>query len=217
MKCWTKRLGQYVKNQDEEIYLTNIKDQSLVLDQEVVFVTERKTALDKLYRKIGDEVNGVHEKIKAINPLWVSLLKKVVVNPRFIDTHLHSYSYYNKPYAEVNINLHDSQVRVMDVASEAQATDLQLTFMLSMASSYKWTPWKSLLLDDPTQHHDLVHASGVFDLLRDYITDQDFQILMGTHDTVQGKFFQRKLQNENIDVKLWHLISNDNGVRAEEI
>jgi exonuclease SbcC len=134
-----------------------------------------------------------------------------------VDTKLDSYSFRNKSQAEVKINLHDTQVSVMDVASEAQATDLQLTFMLSMASSYKWTPWKSLLLDDPTQHHDLVHASGVFDLLREYITDQGFQILMGTHDAVQGKFFQRKLQNENIDVKLWRLIANDGGVRAEEV
>ncbi|MEO6734608.1 MAG: hypothetical protein ABIN01_25530 [Ferruginibacter sp.] len=212
-----KEIKAICKNQDEQVYLRDIKEQLIVLDQEVAFITDRKAALDKLYHKIGDEVNDVHKKIKAINPLWVSLLKKIVVNPRFVDTHLESYSFRNKSQAEVKINLHDSQVSVMDVASEAQATDLQLTFMLSMASSYKWTPWKSLLLDDPTQHHDLVHASGVFDLLRDYITDQDFQILMGTHDAVQGKFFQRKLQNENIDVKLWRLIANDNGVRAEEI
>lgn len=212
-----KEIKAICKNEDEHIYLEKIKVQSLLLEQELDFITERKNALDKLFRKIGEEVDGVHEKIKAINPLWVSLLKKIVVNPRFVDTQLNSYSFRNKSQAEVKINLHDTQVSVMDVASEAQATDLQLTFMLSMASSYKWTPWKSLLLDDPTQHHDLVHASGVFDLLRDYITDQGFQILMGTHDAVQGKFFQRKLQNENIDVKLWRLIANDDGVRAEEI
>jgi exonuclease SbcC len=170
-----------------------------------------------IYRKIAEEVDGVHDKIKAINPLWVSLLKKIVVNPRFVETQLDSYSFRNKSQAEVKINLHDEQVSVMEVASEAQATDLQLTFMLSMASTYKWTPWKSLLLDDPTQHHDLVHASGVFDLLRDHITDQGFQVLMGTHDVVQAKFFQRKLENENIDVKLWRLIANDDGVRAEFI
>jgi exonuclease SbcC len=212
-----KEIKEICKNEDEQVYLRRIKDQSLAMEQELAFITERKAALDRLYRKIGDEVNGVHEKIKAVNPLWVSLLKKVVVNPRFVDTHLDSYSYRNKSQAEVKIDLHDSQVSVMDVASEAQAADLQLTFMLAMASSYKWTPWKSLLLDDPTQHHDLVHASGVFDLLREYVVDQDFQILMGTHDVVQGKFFQRKLQNENIDVKLWRLIANNNGVRAEEI
>jgi len=212
-----KEIKAICKNEDEQVYLRKIKNHSLALEQELAFICERKVALDKLYQKIGEEVSGVHEKIKAINPLWVSLLKRVVVNPRFINTHLDSYSYRNKSQAEVKIDLHDSQVSVMDVASEAQATDLQLTFMLSMASSYKWTPWKSLLLDDPTQHHDLVHASSVFDLLRDYIVDQDFQILMGTHDTIQGKFFQRKLQNENIDIKLWRLIANDDGVRAEEI
>jgi DNA repair protein SbcC/Rad50 len=212
-----KEIKAICKNEDEQIYLAKIKEQALELENKLAFITERKVALDKLYRKIGEEVDGVHKKIEAINPLWVSLLKKIVVNPRFIDTHLNSYSYYNKSHAEVKINLHDSQVSVMDVASEAQATDLQLTFMLSMATSYKWTSWKSLLLDDPTQHHDLVHASGVFDLLRDYVIDQDFQILMGTHDAIQGKFFQRKLQNENIDVKLWRLIANDDGVRAEEI
>jgi exonuclease SbcC len=212
-----KEIKEICKNEDEQLYLKKLKDYSLALEQELAFIIEKKAALDILYRKIGDEVDGVHEKIKAVNPLWISLLKKVVVSPRFVDTHLDSYSFRNKSQAEVKVDLHDSQVSVMDVASEAQATDLQLTFMLSMASRYKWTPWKSLLLDDPTQHHDLVHASGVFDLLRDYVIDQDFQILMGTHDAIQGKFFQRKLQNDNVDVKLWRLIANDDGVKAEEI
>lgn len=203
------------KSEDEQVYLRRIKSSFQELEQELVFITQRKAALDKLYKKIGEEVNGVHEKIKSINPLWVSLLKKVVINPRFVDTHLNSYPFRNQPQAEVNIDLHNTRVSVMEVASEAQATDLQLTFMLSMASSYRWTPWKSLLLDDPTQHHDLVHAAGVFDLLRDYILDQKFQVLMGTHDAIQGRFFQRKLQNEHIDVKLWRLIANETGVRAE--
>lgn len=204
-------------NLDEQSYLAELKTQEKSIEEELSLITERKKALDTLYSQINRELETIHEQIKSINPFWVSLLKRIVVNPRFVDTHLDSYSYRNKPQAEVLINLHEKLVSVMDVASEAQATDLQLTFMLSMASRYRWSTWKSLLLDDPTQHHDLVHASGVFDLLRDYITDQEFQILMGTHDTVQGKFFQRKLQNENIDVKLWRLIANENGVRAEII
>jgi len=210
-----KEIKEICESQDEQVYLSNMKERLSIIDSELSFITERKVALEKLYSKIGEEVDGVHDKIKAINPLWVSLLKKVVVNPRFVETQLESYSYRNKSQAEVKINLHDKQVRVMEVASEAQATDLQLTFMLSMASTYKWTPLKALLLDDPTQHHDLVHASGVFDLLRDYIADQGFQVLMGTHDVVQAKFFQRKLQNENINVKLWRLVANDGGVIAE--
>lgn len=212
-----KEIKEICESQDEQVYLSGLKERLQAIDNELSFILERKTALEKFYNKIGQEVNGVHEKIKSINPLWTSLLKRIVVNPRFVQTELDSYSYRNKSQAEVRINLHDQQVSVMEVASEAQATDLQLTFMLSMASTYKWTSWKSLLLDDPTQHHDLVHASGVFDLLRDYITDQGFQVLMGTHDAVQAKFFQRKLQNENVDVKLWRLVSNGDSVKADLI
>lgn len=212
-----KEIKEICESKEEQVYLSNMKERLATIDGELSFITERKAALEKLYRKISEEVDGVHDKIKAINPLWVSLLKKIVVNPRFMDTQLDSYSHRNKSQAKVEIKLHEKQVSVMEVASEAQATDLQLTFMLSMASTYKWTPWKSLLLDDPTQHHDLVHASGVFDLLRDYIADQGFQVLMGTHDINQAKFFQRKLENDNIDVKLWRLVANDDGVRAELI
>lgn len=210
-----KEIKEICESQEEQAYLSNMRERLATINGELSFLRERKAALEKLYHKIGEEVDGVHDKIKAINPLWVSLLKKIVVNPRFMDTKLDSYSHRNKSQAKVEIKLHEKQVSVMEVASEAQATDLQLTFMLSMASTYKWTPWKSLLLDDPTQHHDLVHASGVFDLLRDYIVDQDFQVLMGTHDINQAKFFQRKLENDNIDVKLWRLVANDDGVRAE--
>jgi len=67
-------------------------------------------------------------------------------------------------------------------------------------------PWKALLLDDPTQHHDLVHASSVFDVLRDYIIDFDYQV-MSTDDSIQAKFFQRKLENEGVPAKFisWSL------------
>jgi exonuclease SbcC len=211
-----KEVKMICGSKEEQVYLSQIKDQRKGMEEELNSILQKKQALDSLYNQIKLDLDAIHEQIKSINPLWVSLLKRIVVNPRFIDTHLNSYSYHNKPQAEVLINLHEQSVRVMDVASEAQATDHQMTFMLSMASRYKWTQWKSLLLDDPTQHHDLVHAAGVFDLLRDYIIDQDFQVLMGTHDSVQGKFFQRKLQNENVDVKLWRLIANDDGVKAEE-
>ncbi|MCI5224389.1 MAG: hypothetical protein D3924_17410 [Candidatus Electrothrix sp. AR4] len=60
-------------------------------------------------------------------------------------------------------------------------------------SGLKWIPWRALLLDDPTQHHDLVHASSVFDLLRDYISDLGFQVMLSTHDSQQANFFRRKL------------------------
>jgi len=64
------------ESQDEQVYLSNMKERLSIIDSELSFITERKAALKKLYRKIGEEVDVEHDKIKAINPLWVSLLKE---------------------------------------------------------------------------------------------------------------------------------------------
>ncbi|UXU90349.1 hypothetical protein [Burkholderia sp. S-53] len=125
------------------------------------------------------------------------------------------FSSYNKDRAGVSVPLGNKAVPVPDIASEAQLTDLQLTFLLSMAMSHQWSPWKALLLDDPTQHHDLVHASAVFDLLRDYIVDHGFQVVIATHDALQARYFLRKLQNDGIDAKIWTLVPTENGVTAQ--
>jgi len=202
---------------DEVQYLAQLQAISKKLELELSSIEEKKKTLATLYTKVAAGINEVHEYIKSINPLWSALLKRVVVNPRFSEITLDSYSYQNKNQADVKVTLHDDKVKVVEVASESQITDLQLTFMLSMAQTYSWTPWKALLLDDPTQHHDLVHAAGVFDLLRDSIIDNKFQVLLGTHDSIQARFFQRKLQNDGVPVRLWNLLVDENGVKAERM
>lgn len=89
--------------------------------------------------------------------------------------------------------------------------------MLAMAKRHQWTPWKALLLDDPTQYRDLVHASAVFDVLRDYIVDFDFQIMMSTHDSSRANIFYRKLQNDGIEAKIYRLNFSVIGVIADRI
>jgi DNA repair protein SbcC/Rad50 len=74
-----------------------------------------------------------------------------------------------------------------------------------------------LLLDDPTQHHDLVHASSVFDVLRDFIAEQDFQVVLTTHDAQQARFLMRKLNNDGIDARLWTLEPSQHGMTAKQI
>lgn len=182
--------------------------------KEYSLIEEKIKTLRNLYSKIGTELETTHGYLKEINPRWNALLSRVVVNPRFAETSLNSYNYRNKPQAEVHVKMHGAPTRVIDVASEAQITDIQLTFMLAMANTYEWTPWKALLLDDPTQHHDLVHSASVFDLLRDYVTTNDYQILLGTHDSVHANFFKRKLDNDGINARIWNLTSDDDGVKA---
>ncbi|WP_299762378.1 AAA family ATPase [uncultured Pontibacter sp.] len=216
-KAYDSEIKKIASPEDEEVHLEKLKEQLKKSEERYQFVQERTTALNDLFSNVKSELDTVHEYIKSVNPLWCSLLKRVVVNPRFAETALNSYSRRNKPLAGASTKLHGIDVNVADIASEAQLTDLQLTFMLAMAKEYQWTPWKALLLDDPTQHHDLVHSAAVFDLLRDYIVDLDFQVLLGTHDSVQANFFKRKLNNDGVDARILALRADDNGVKAEYV
>lgn len=172
-------------------------------------------AMDLLDSSLKKEIENVQKHVGKVVPRWQALLKRVVRESRFHEASLKFFSSYNKDRAGVSVPLGNKAVPVPDIASEAQLTDLQLTFLLSMAMSHQWSPWKALLLDDPTQHHDLVHASAVFDLLRDYIVDHGFQVVIATHDALQARYFLRKLQNDGIEAKIWTLVPTENGVTAQ--
>lgn len=172
-------------------------------------------AMDLLDGSLKKEIENVQKHVGKVVPRWQALLKRVVRESRFHEASLKFFNSYNKDRAGVSVPLGNKAVPVPDIASEAQLTDLQLTFLLSMAMSHQWSPWKALLLDDPTQHHDLVHASAVFDLLRDYIVDHGFQVVIATHDALQARYFLRKLQNDGIEAKIWTLVPTEDGVTAQ--
>ncbi|OFY86403.1 MAG: hypothetical protein A3F72_11430 [Bacteroidetes bacterium RIFCSPLOWO2_12_FULL_35_15] len=213
-----KEIKDKITPHTEDTYLKNAQDIVKICDEEFINFTTKQKTLNAFFTNAKKELDTIHKHIVAVNPVWKNLLKRIVVDSRFSDGDLlNSGTYRNKSFAQIKAALHNDSIDVTKIASEAQLTDLQLTFMLTMAKKHQWTPWKALLLDDPTQHHDLVHASAVFDLLRDYIVDLDFQIMMSTHDSTQANFFHRKLQNDGIEAKIYRLNSADNGVVAERI
>lgn len=203
-------------DRSEESFFAYLNDRIAIAAGQLVDLTKLSDAMDTLDAFLRKEIENVQKHVSKVVPRWQALLKRVVRETRFHEASLNFFSHYNRERAEVLVPLGNKTAPVPDVASEAQLTDLQLTFLLSMAMSHQWSPWKALLLDDPTQHHDLVHASAVFDLLRDYIVDHGFQVVIATHDALQARYFLRKLQNDGIEAKIWSLVPTDNGVTAEE-
>lgn len=173
-------------------------------------------AMESLSQSLAAEIANVQKHVLAVVPRWQALLKRVVRDPRFTGTNLDFRTAWRSERAEVSVPLHGGPVPVPAIASEAQLTDLQLTFLLSMALDHPWSSWRGLLLDDPTQHHDMVHAAAVFDVLRDYIVDHGFQVVIATHDALQARYFMRKLQNDGIEARIWSLVPTPEGVTAVE-
>jgi len=210
-----QEIANVIKESTEDQYQKMIEYRLSDAKNKLDWISLNVNILNEFANKLSAELTVVYERLQSVNPLWQSLLRRIIIEPRFSEAALNSYGYYKKSRANVNVTLHEKDTLVSQVASEAQITDLQLTFLLAMAYKYHWTQWKTLLLDDPTQHHDLVHASAVFDLLRDYIADHDFQILLATHDPAQAKFFMRKLENDGIPVNIVTFNTTERGVFAK--
>lgn len=187
------------------------------VQDELALGAERKIALDEFHAHLTRGIDKIRDKIADVVPQWQAILRRIVQEPRFSGTNLNYYKSRNKDHASVQVGLGSGSVGVADVASQAQMTDLQLSFMLAMATVHQWSPWKALLLDDPTQHHDLVHASSVFDVLRDFIAEHGFQVVLTTHDAQQARFLMRKLSNDGIDARLWTLEPSLNGMTAKQL
>lgn len=205
-----------LRGQSSELnYGDTIRAQISEAEHKLKNIERVRVALDDFSIKLSEEIDGIQQKITMVVPLWRTLLNRIVREPRFGKTDLKYYSDRNKAKAEIHVNLGEHEVSVASIASEAQMTDIQLSFLLSMSLTHAWSPWKALLLDDPTQHHDLVHASSVFDLLRDFISDHGYQVIIATHDAAQARFFLRKLLNDGIEARIINLHPSDGGVTVK--
>lgn len=211
-----KRIDDLKGEVEEAEFLDSLSDKYKSLEEKLSVVDNRIKTLDTFSKKLSEEMKNVDGRIKEIEPVWRSLLSRIVLDSRYSKTGLSLSTRYNKPVATISAPLHDGVSSVNTLASEAQITDLQLTFLMAMAQKQNWSPWKALLLDDPTQHHDLVHSSSVFDLLRDFIVEENFQIVLTTHDKVQANFLKRKLENDGVPVTICHLLATEDGVVTKQ-
>lgn len=97
--------------------------------------------------------------------------------------------------------------------SEGQMAALNISLLISASITYPWSRWKALLLDDPLQHNDVIRSSAFIDLLRNMISDQDYQVILSSHDVDEANYFLRKCTNAGIPTAYCHLLApSDQGV-----
>lgn len=209
-------IKQKLNSAAEDAFIKAMENENKGLTDKHDKLTQQNSVLEKLRQEIRKNREDLIRTHNEMTVPWRGLLRRIVIYPKISQIGLDAKTFRNNPKAKSQLSMNGQPINSGSIASEAQLTDLQLTFQLAMAQRHQWSKWKGLLLDDPTQHHDLVHAAGVFDLLRDYIADLGFQVIMSTHDQTHASFFRRKLENDGISVKTWQLKSGKNGVYAEQ-
>src|SRR5258708_38966215 len=90
----------------------------------------------------------------------------------------------------------DGQVTDLDINpnyyfSEGQLSALSVNALLAASTSFRWSRWRALLMDDPLQHNDIIHASAFMDQMRQLVRLLGHQVIMSTHDTAAQDFFAR--------------------------
>lgn len=100
------------------------------------------------------------------------------------------------------------------VHSEGQMAALAVSMLTASSLTFPWSRWPALIMDDPLQHNDVVHAAAFADMLRNLVLERRYQLFLSTHDLGQAEFLRRKFRAANIPCTMVHLLGR--GKRAVE-
>ncbi|KEQ06732.1 AAA family ATPase [Pseudorhizobium pelagicum] len=90
--------------------------------------------------------------------------------------------------------------------SEGQLSALSVSALLAASTTFSWSRWRGLLLDDPLQHNDIIHASAFMDLLRQMVRELGYQVILSTHDSSEAEFLARKCRSAGIPFAVHELV-----------
>src|SRR5207253_618507 len=62
--------------------------------------------------------------------------------------------------------MYDTDLPPQVLLSEGQLAANGFSILCAASTAYPWSRWRSLLLDDPLQHNDIIHAAAFVDLMR---------------------------------------------------
>ena len=94
----------------------------------------------------------------------------------------------------------------MLVHSEGQMAALSVSLLCAASLTFPWSRWKALMLDDPLQHNDAIHASAFADFIANLVNSKGYQVILSSHDAAQAEFLQRKFAARTIPCKTVSLI-----------
>lgn len=95
--------------------------------------------------------------------------------------------------------------------SEGQLSALSVAALLAASTTFGWSRWRGLLLDDPLQHNDVIHASAFMDLLRQMVLGLGYQVILSTHDSAEAEFLSRKCRSAGIPHRVHELVPSGAG------
>lgn len=106
---------------------------------------------------------------------------------------------YRDPIDDALYNAqHNIQLPPQIVLSEGQLAANGFSILCAASVAYPWSNWRALLLDDPLQHNDIIHAAAFADLMRNLVEQKGYQLFMSSHERSEAEFISRKFDAAGI-------------------
>lgn len=99
----------------------------------------------------------------------------------------------------------DKTLSPQAILSEGQIAANGFSILCAASTAYPWSRWRSLLLDDPLQHNDIIHAAAFVDLMRNLVELKNYQLLMSSHDRSEADFIARKFDAAGLPCQIINL------------
>jgi DNA repair exonuclease SbcCD ATPase subunit len=164
--------------------------------------TKAREAADALGDVLKDRTSEFNNRVlQPVQQLFWRYLAALVHDERFHEISLASETSARSGRLHFRLSLGDWQdddTEAERVLSEGQLAELSLAALFAASSAYRWSRWRALLLDDPTQYNDLIHATAFFEVIRNLVHFEKYQVVLSTHDSQQAIFLKRKLEGMNV-------------------
>ena len=84
------------------------------------------------------------------------------------------------------------------VHSEGQLAALAVSMVCAASLTFPWSRWNALVLDDPLQSNDTIHAAAFADLISNLVNGRRYQVMISTHLQSQAEFLDRKFRANGV-------------------
>lgn len=156
---------------------------------------EAKDIAQAASSEILDEVAEFNANyMKPLASLMKSISQAILCDPRVgIDQHVRNRRAELSATKDGELPAEVGQIDPILVHSEGQMAALSVSMLCAASLTYPWSRWRGLILDDPLQHNDAIHAAAFADFVCNLVADRKYQILLSTHDRAQAEFLRRKV------------------------
>lgn len=210
-------LGEKLRNMIE----VNLEEKRLVnLQENLTNLNNELDELDKQKDEMETDIKYLTELMKKSNEALSTANTQMFVNLKETIQILFSRINSHPVYKEIDLELNkfrdnnilsikvsqgmqnEAKANAPYVFSSAQVNSIALSLFFAMSLKQQWSPLKLVGIDDPIQSMDEVNIISFIDLLRLFVSEQDKQIIISTHDEtfynlIIKKFRYMKLKTIN--------------------